>query len=44
MPRYHFDNHDGARFTTDQTGVELDGIKAARQEAARRPAATRQLG
>jgi hypothetical protein len=36
MPRYHFDTHDGARFTTDETGVELDGIKAARQEAARR--------
>jgi hypothetical protein len=36
MPRYHFDLHDGARFTTDETGVELDGIKAARQEAARR--------
>jgi hypothetical protein len=36
MPRYHFDSHDGVRFTTDETGVELDGIKAARQEAARR--------
>ena len=36
MPRYHFDLHDGARFTTDETGVELDDIKAARQEAARR--------
>ena len=36
MPRYHFDIHDGARFTTDETGVQLDGIKAARQEAARR--------
>ena len=36
MPRYHFDLHDGARFTTDETGVELEGIKAARQEAARR--------
>jgi uncharacterized protein DUF6894 len=35
MPRYHFDLHDGARFTTDQTGVEMDGLKAARQEAAR---------
>jgi hypothetical protein len=35
MPRYHFDLHDGARFTTDETGVELDDIKAARQEAAR---------
>jgi hypothetical protein len=36
MPCYHFDSHDGVRFTTDETGVELDGIKAARQEAARR--------
>ena len=36
MPHYHFDMHDGARFTTDETGVELDGMKAARQEAARR--------
>ena len=35
MPRYHFDIHDGARFTTDETGMELDGIKAARQKAAR---------
>ena len=36
MPHYHFDIHVGARFTTDETGVQLDGIKAARQEAARR--------
>ena len=36
MPRYHFGIHDGAHFTTDETGVQLDGIKAARQEAARR--------
>jgi hypothetical protein len=35
MPCYHFDIHDGARFTTDETGVELDSIKGARQEAAR---------
>ncbi len=35
MSRYFFDMHDGARFTTDETGVELDGIEAARQEAAR---------
>jgi len=35
MPRYYFDLHDGGRFATDQTGVELDGLKAARQEAAR---------
>jgi hypothetical protein len=36
MPCYYFDSHDGMRFTTDETGVELDGINAARQEAARR--------
>ena len=36
MPRYHFDTHDGAHFTTDETGVELNGITAARQEAARK--------
>ena len=35
MPRYFFDIHDGARSTTDDTGVELDGLEAARQEAAR---------
>ena len=35
MPCYHFDIHDGARFTKDETGVELDSIKGARQEAAR---------
>ncbi len=35
MPRYFFDIHDGARFTADETGVELDGIEAARQEASR---------
>ncbi len=34
MPRYFFDIHDGAVFTTDDTGVELDGIEAAQQEAA----------
>ena len=36
MPRYHFDIHDGARFTTDETGVELDGLDAAREQAVRR--------
>ena len=35
MPRYFFDIHNGAVFTTDDTGVELDGIEAAQQEAAR---------
>ncbi len=33
MPRYFFDVHDGAVFTADEIGVELDGIEAARQEA-----------
>ena len=35
MPCYYFDIHDGAQFARDETGVELDGINAARQEAAR---------
>jgi hypothetical protein len=35
MPRYFFDIHDGARSTTDDVGVELDELEAARQEAAR---------
>ena len=33
MPRFYFDVNDGAVFTTDEIGVELDGIEAARQEA-----------
>ncbi len=33
MPCYYFDIHDGAVFTTDDTGVELDGIEAVQQEA-----------
>ncbi len=33
MPRYFFDIHDGAHFTTDDTGMELDGIEAAQEEA-----------
>ncbi len=33
MPRYYFDIHDGERFTTDETGVELDAPEAAREEA-----------
>jgi hypothetical protein len=36
MARYHFDMHDGARFTTDETSMELDGLEAAREQAARR--------
>ncbi len=35
MPRYFFDIHHGAVSTTDDTGVELAGIEAARQEAGR---------
>jgi hypothetical protein len=34
MSRYFFDIHDGPRFKPDEIGVELDGIEAARQEAA----------
>ncbi len=35
MPRYFFDIHDGERSTTDEVGMELDGIEAARQETSR---------
>jgi hypothetical protein len=35
MPRYFFDIHDSVRSTTDDVGVELDELEAARQEAAR---------
>jgi hypothetical protein len=35
MPRYRFDIHDGTRYTPDETGVELDGLNAVREEAAR---------
>ena len=32
MPHYFFDIHDGAVFTADETGVDLDGIEAVRRE------------
>jgi hypothetical protein len=34
MPRYYFDSRDGERFIADESGVELDGIDAARDLAA----------
>ena len=33
MPRYFFDIHDGDCFTPDYTGVELESIEAAKDEA-----------
>jgi hypothetical protein len=33
MPRYFFDTRDGAHFVRDEEGVELDGFRAARDEA-----------
>jgi hypothetical protein len=35
MPRYYFDIHDDDLFTPDDEGVDLDGVEAARDEAAR---------
>ena len=35
MPRYYFDIQDGDLFTPDDDGVELEGVEAARDEAAR---------
>ena len=35
MPRYFFDIHDGAHFSTDEIGLELDGIETAQTEASR---------
>ena len=34
MPRYYFDTCDGGDFIRDAIGLELDGIEAARDEAA----------
>ena len=31
MPRYYFDVHQGDKITHDDTGLELDGIDAARE-------------
>jgi hypothetical protein len=33
MPRYFFDTHDGEHFTPDYTGVELESLQAAKDEA-----------
>lgn len=35
MPRYYFDAHDGDRFIRDDTGVDLPGIEAAKDEASK---------
>ena len=35
MPRYYFDVRDGETFAPDDTGLDFDGIEAARDEAAR---------
>jgi hypothetical protein len=35
MPRFYFDMREGARFTPDRVGIELDSLDAAEQEAAR---------
>jgi hypothetical protein len=35
MPRYYFEIRDGDACTFDDEGLELDGIDAARDEAAR---------
>jgi hypothetical protein len=35
MPRYFFDTMDGGRFISDESGIELPNIQAARAEAAR---------
>jgi hypothetical protein len=33
MPRYFFDIHDGEHFAPDNTGVELEDLRAAKDEA-----------
>ena len=33
MPRYYFDIHDGDCLTQDETGLELDSLQAAQDEA-----------
>jgi hypothetical protein len=35
VPRYYFDFRDGDACTFDDVGVDLEGIEAARDEAAR---------
>jgi hypothetical protein len=34
VPRYFFDLRDGDMFSRDHEGTELDGVEAARREAA----------
>ena len=33
MPLYYFDTREGETFLRDDTGLELDGLEAARDEA-----------
>ncbi len=40
MPRFHFDTLDGDRFISDEAGLELPSIEAAKAEAARSLAET----
>ena len=35
MPHYYFDTCDNGVFTRDETGLELDGLQTAKDEAAR---------
>ena len=35
MPRYYFDTCENGNFTRDETGLELDGLQTAKDEAAR---------
>lgn len=35
MPRYFFDTYDGERFLPDETGLEFEGLEAAKREAQR---------
>jgi len=34
MPRYYFDTRDNGNSTTDEVGLQLSGLDAARDEAA----------
>jgi hypothetical protein len=35
MPRYFFDLYDDGHFTPDYTGIELESVEAAKEEAKR---------
>jgi hypothetical protein len=35
MPRYFFDTRDGVHFVRDEYGLELNGVREARNEATR---------